>query len=147
MTVTAQPTKGNFFPAVLLVLGGLLLLFGSGGTVFEIFPPKPDANRWFILVDQFEDRDNPKLKDYVDFINNQEFRKSIAEKQINFRSWDADQAEGRTLAVTTKLDVPFYAVATPTQSDGKTELKVVDSGPAPTSVDGANSIIKKWIGK
>lgn len=146
MAVTAQP-KGNYMPAVLLVLGGLLLMFGSGGSVFEIFPPKPDPTRWFILIDQFEERDNANVKEYVDLINNGEFRKSLSERQITFRNWDADQAEGKAIAESAKHSLPLYVVATPTDASDKTELKIVDSGPAPTSVDGANAIIKKWIGK
>lgn len=143
MTVTAQTPKGSFLPAVLLVLGGLLLMFGSGGSVFEIFPPKPDPTRWFILVDQFEDRDSDANAEYVNMLNNAEFRKEI--EGITFRNWDVDQAEGKVFADSTKHTVPFYVIATPTESQGKTELKIVDSGPAPKSVDAAKALITKWI--
>lgn len=143
MTVTTQQAKGTLFPAVLLVLGGLLLLFSEGKISIDILPPKPNPDAWLIFVDQFEDREGP----YATLVNSAEFKSTIAEKKVTYRHWDVDQPEGKSIADATKLQIPFYAIANPIEGEGKTELKIVASGAAPTTLDEANTLIKKWIGK
>lgn len=144
MATTQQP-KWNLFPVVLLIVGGFLLLRG-GGSVFELVPPTPDPKDWLVLVEEFEDRDQPNNAAYVATINSGEFRKMLTDKTLNFRNWDDDQAEGKALADSLKLPVPFFAILD--AEEGKTtQLKVLASGPAPTTQSEYESLVKKWMGK
>ena len=122
------------------------MLRGGGGSIFELVPPTPDPKDWLALVEEFEDRDEQNNAAYVATINSSEFRKMLADKSVNFRNWDDDQAEGKALADSLKLPVPFFAIVD--AEEGKTtQLKILASGPAPTTQAEYESLVKKWMGK
>jgi hypothetical protein len=146
METTAQ-TKRNFIPAVLLLIGGFLLLRGGSPFGFELIPPKPDPNDWVVLVEEFEERDKPSNAAYVATINSPEFRAMLSEKNLNFRNWDVDQGEGKALADSLKLPVPFYAILDAEEGTKSTQFKVLASGPAPLTQSEFDSLVKKWMGK
>lgn len=133
----------KILPAILLVAGGLLVATGGRGCDHLPWPlPSPVVaqvypDAWLIFIEESSDRDI----DLAILLQNKKWTDSLADRKINYRTYDQDQDEATTyrpLIEGKRLPQLFFV--TP---DGKVR-KQVDS---PKSAKEADSLIKEVTGK
>lgn len=133
----------KILPAILLIVGGLLIATGGRGCENLPWPlPSPIVSQvypdaWLIFIEESSDRDI----DLAILLQNKKWIESLASRGISYRPYDQDQDEAksyRPLVEGKKLPQLFFV--TP---DGKVRRQV-DS---PKSAKAADELIKEVTGK
>lgn len=133
--------KPNLF-FLLCIAGGLLIYFGGDFPSVDL--PQKDPDAWLVFVGEFDEYGSDKYTGYTELIGNAEWRKSLEDRNINFRVYDEEQKEAASYNEVLK-EKPGYVVGSPFVENGEKRLKVMESGTAPKSPEEAEKIISKWI--
>jgi hypothetical protein len=131
----------SIVPTAMLLLGGVLLLCGGSVKSCSIdlpildWKPQQYPDAWLIIVEESSERD----PDIAIMLQDWPWRQSLAERDINFRVYDDDQAEAESYK---KLDLklPAAIFILPTG-------KVVDVSACPKNKKDMEKLIARVTGK
>jgi hypothetical protein len=141
--ISAQKKPKALWLAPLLMIAGGLLLIKTDWQIDFFTQKNPDG--WLIFVEEFDERGGEAYAGYNSVINNPQWRESLRKNGVNFRIYDEEQKEAESFLKVVGNTRPAYVVGFPTTGGQDVKLKVVDFGPAPSTIEDANAIISKWI--
>ena len=133
-------SKNKLGPAVLLILGGLIIATSGQGCQIPwptpipiVIKTYPDA--WLVFVEESDTRDN----DFAILLQSKSWIDSLAARKINYRVYDQDQPEASSYKPLLK-DLPQLFFVTP-------QGKVVRQVNAPKNAAAVDALIKEVMGK
>ena len=133
--------QSKFWPALLLIIGGLIIASsGKGCDAPWPFPLPPVVvetypDAWLVFIEESSDRDI----DSAILLQNKKWTDSLAARKINYRVYDQDQPEARSYKPLLK-DLPQLFFVTP-------QGKVVRQVAAPKNAAAVDALIREVMGK
>jgi hypothetical protein len=131
----------KILPAILLVIGGLVVATGGRGCDHLPWPlPSPIVSEkhpdaWLVFIEESSDRNI----DLAILLQNKKWTDSLAERKINYRVYDQDQEEAKSYKPLLK-DLPQLFFVTP---DGR----VRKQAKSPSTARQADELIAEVLGK
>ena len=133
--------RSKFWPALLLIIGGLTIASsGKGCDAPWPFPLPPVVaqkypDAWLVFIEESSDRDI----DFAILLQNKSWTDSLAARKINYRVYDQDQPEASSYKPLLK-DLPQLFFVTP---DGRVRKQTK----SPATAAKADELIAEVLGK